>query len=312
MNRKKASKEKAKVDAYVATLHPYDDPDNWAKGGFEKPPWTKEQIDAFQKRLDSAFGAKNAIVLVWSGDRSFGDEVYDGPWDVYGEPIGRPHRKPVLLFGEYPVGGGDSLYIYPPRWVLMEAHHGSQLEDGWEDSSYVSDPAFIGGKKRIRPKTPPEYYYVHVIDGTLSTHEGTTVTGDVPPCCVRMWKAGKRICYGDYREPDDRDIAMVGELRKAMDKDGYSQRSDSNRDTKSLLNANLSTKYFMQQAAHRQFVASKEFMIENAHSLCGDILEMKGSTMSKLEMQRIIAKAMDQEEQELFSNSPMGIKQETL
>ena len=68
----------------------------------------------------------------------------------------------------------------------------------------------------------------------------------------------------------------------------------------------------MQQAAHRQFVASKEFMIENAHSLCGDILEMKGSTMSKLEMQRIIAKAMDQEEQELFSNSPMGIKQETL
>src|ERR1019366_45042 len=114
MNRKRTSKLKL-AEAKVNHEHPYDSVDNWVSGDFQRPPWIKSQIDEFQKRLDSAFGADGAIVLVWSGDRSYGDEICDGPWNSFGEPIGKFVHKPVLLFGEYKVNAEDIFYISCPR-----------------------------------------------------------------------------------------------------------------------------------------------------------------------------------------------------
>lgn len=269
------------------TIHPFDDPENWAKGDFTAPPWSQEQIRSFQRRIDSAFGAENAIVLVWSGDRSYGDVFLED---------GKLVRKPVLLFGEYPVGS-DYLYIVPPRWCLMEVHHGSQLTD-WEESSWLYDED--GGKTRIRPETPPKFYYVHLKNGVLASHEQPTASG-VPPCCERMWRNGRRICYGKYREPDDRDIAMVGEIRKAMDEAGVAQRPDTERDARTVQAANLATKHFMQRAAYNRAVAAKNMILTNPSAFLGDILEKRGSTMSELQVERIVKQALEDDLDERFS-----------
>ncbi len=289
------------VDNYAATVHQFDNIDNWYKGGFEKAPWSKDQIASFQKRIDSAFGAERAIVLVWSGDRSYGEEMFMD-WYFNGLPKGRPEKKPVLLFGEYPVNdGNDWLYVYPPRWCLMEAHHGSQLEASWEDSSWVADETFAGGRKRIRPEKPPEFYYVHLNRGVLAYHEQPIATGDVPPCCRRAWDADRRICYGSYREPGDEDIAMIRAIRENMDKFGVAQRNDAPRDAKTVMAANLATKHFVEKAQHRRFTAAKELILGNVSAFCGDILAKKGSAMSNIEVERIVKGALERQEEERFA-----------
>ncbi len=293
MNRKRESKLKK----IASRMNPYDDMENWCKGDFGEPPWSRERIAAFQKQIDSAFGAENAIVLVWSGDRSYGEEICDGPWDSFGNPIGKFNRKPVLLFGQFPVNADDYIYVMPPRWCLMEAHHGSQLTD-WSDAAWVSDENCIGGRKRIRPKIAPEFYYVHLMNGVMSLHERPLITGDQPPCCKRM---GKRICYGKYREPDESDLARIRGIREDMDHWGIAQRADEPRSAKMLMMANLATTHFMKEAKYRQHRAAKEMILSDIGAFCGDILTKKGSTMSHIEMERIVTKALDQEEEERFS-----------
>lgn len=295
MNRKKEAKEKKKA----ISVHPYDNMDNWLKGDFQLPPWGEQQIKSMQERIDSAWGGKGCIELVWSGDRTYGDEFYTD-WHYNGQPKGRPERKPVLLFGEFPINDTDYVYVSCPRWVIMEIHHGSQLEDGWEESSWVADPNMSGGRKRIRTERPPEFFYVTW--RIVAAHEGGANDWSLKnPCCSRLWYAKKKICYGNYREPDDADIAFIRAARENMDRQGISQRNDAPRDANVIMNANLATKHFIKRAEQQQASAAKEFMLANVDVLCGDILQRRGSKMSAREMERIVAEGLDKQEYEKFS-----------
>ena len=224
----------------------YDEIEKWVEGGFENAPWSQESIDNFQKRINSAWGGENCIVLVWSGDRSYGDAFYTD-WFPTGLPKGDLERKPVLLFGEFKVNERDYIYVVPPRWVLMEVHHGSQLEAGWEESAWSPDPTMLTGRKRIRAKKPPEFFYVPW--RTIARHEGGAKDWSLKnPCCERLWYGTKKICYGNYRDPDESDIEFVGMTQANMVKAGVTQRNDTARDAKTILQANLATKYFMKRA----------------------------------------------------------------
>ena len=72
MNRKKKAKLEKKVEAYTATLSVFDDPLQWLNHD-AVCPWTPKQIEDYQKKLDSAFGAENAIVIAWSYDERYFD-----------------------------------------------------------------------------------------------------------------------------------------------------------------------------------------------------------------------------------------------
>lgn len=299
MNRKKASKIKKQVAESVNRLHPYDDPNNWLTSDFQESPWPKEKIADFQKQIDSAFGGENAIVLVWSGDRSYGDAFYTD-WFPNGAPKGRLERKPVLLFGEFKVNEKDYLYLSCPRWVLMEVQHASQLEASWEESSWVDDNASLGGRKRIRPEKPPKYFYTHL--RTLADHEHATFNG-IPACCERMWRVSRRICYGKYREPNEQDIAYVRNIRERMDRDGVAQRNDQKRSAKVLQRAQIATKHFMEQASLRKAEAVKELMMANSGPFFQSILDQVGSTMSPKERDAIVSQALDEQDAERFSRN---------
>lgn len=277
----------------------YDDIEKWVEGGFEQPPWPPATIEDFQKRIDSAWGGRGCIELVWSGDRSYGDQFYTD-WHYNGQPKGKLEQKPVLLFGEFPISETDYVYVVPPRWLLMEVVHGSQLEAGWEDSAWVADETMFGGKKRIRAEKPPEFFYVTW--RTIARHEGGTNDWSLKnPCCARLWYGKKKLCYGSYREPDESDLAFVKGTQDNMAREGVSQRNDTGRDAKTLLHASLATKHFMKRAEQQRASAAKDFMLANVPLLCGDILKSRGSTMSVAEMERIVAEGLDEQEYERFS-----------
>lgn len=258
----------------------YDDVRNWLTGGFDVPPWDKEKRDAFQARLDSAFEAPNGMVLVWSGDRSYGD--------VFLNEKGEPEQKPVLLFAEEKVNDTDYVYITCPRWLIMQVHHGSQLEDGWDEASFVTEEH--GALRRIRPDRPPEFFYEHF--HIIATHEFER------RCCERMM-AQNRICYGKYREPNHTDIALVGETRARMNRAGVSQRNDAARSAKLLQDAALSTKHFIKRAQEQKALHVQNVMLENYDVFFDDII--KDSAMSPNEIRSTLKSAFDKQNQERFA-----------
>ena len=276
----------------IANLHPYDDVENWVRGDFEKSPWTTEQTLEFQKRLNSAFGADNAIIVTWSGDRRYGDVFLNENGDI--------ERKPVLLFGEIPVNEKDYIYISAPRFCLLEVYHGSQLAASWESASVVKEKD--GTLKRIRPDKPPEFFYGHL--RVIATHE--TVVDGYPMCCTRLWRNGKRICYGKYREPDDSDIAFVRRIRENQDRAGVAQRNDASRGAKVLEDAKLSSRHYIDKARLQQAQNTKEFMMAHSGSFFQGILDKIGSTMSPRERDKIVQGALEDQDSERFEKELVG------
>lgn len=298
MNRKKTSKVKAKTEAarQAFRFHPYDDINNWLTSDFQKSPWDEKQTAEFQKKLDSAFGGENAIILAWSGDRRYGDALYTD-WYANGLPKGKLEHKPPLLFAEHKINEHDYLYISVPRFLLLEVLHVSQYEAGWETASWVDDPEMIGGRKRIRPEKPPVNMYKHL--QVLAEHDDTMMSHEMPQCCVKMLNQ-KRICYGRYREPNEKDIAYVRAIRTDQDRRGIVQRNDAPTSKKLIEESSLSAKYFIKRAQEQQALGVKDMMLANSEAFFGDLLQRTGSTKSFKELEAIAKSAMEQQEQERF------------
>ncbi len=275
---------------------PYDLLENWLQGDFKQAPWPKEKIAEFQKRLDSAFGAENAFLLVWSGDRTYGDKFFTD-WDIHGNPKGELEAKPLLLFKEISVGPTSYIYVSAPRWMIVEVHHGSQLEAGWDESSWVTDPDMTTGRKRIRDFQPPEFFYAYF--RTIAEHEEFTIQG-VPFCCAHRWNKSKSVCYGKYREPNDTDIAAVRQIRINQDKSGVVQRNDEARCAKILKDGNAMTGHFVKAAQRQKMTSVKDMMLEFPQNFFGDILEKRGVTMTPRELESIVREGLESEEDEKF------------
>lgn len=289
-NRKLAKKEQEIIAATklkANSIHPLDDVENWLKGDFQTPPWSQQEIDAFQKRLDSAFGAPNAIVLAWSGDRRYGD--------VFLNEKGEIERKPPLLFAEIPINERDYIYISAPRFLLMEVLHASQVEASWAEASTVTNEHGINVK--IRPEKPPEYMYQHL--KIIAEHDETMLIGEMPPCCVKMLAMNK-ICYGRYCVPSDKDIAYVRRIRENMDKAGVTQRNDAERSKKVLMDGAASTRHFIEKAKQQQAQRVKDIMLANSESFFGNIPELIGSTKTHKELEHIYKGALDAQDEQRF------------
>lgn len=282
MNRKKTNK--LIKSGAINTLCPYDDPIAWLR---DTPPcpWTDKQMRDYQDKLNSAFGAPDAFILAWSLDKQYWDEFYVD-WYANGKPKGKPEKKPILLFRSVPVSDTDYVYVSTPRFLLLEALHGSQLEASWEESSWVDDPSSLGGRKRIRTEKVPEKFYR--VKRTIAQHEKSIARGLEPPCCERMWNANKGICYGKYRPPSEEDIAYVRGVRESLDEQGIFQRNDEPASAKVLQLASTATKYYMQQAAYQRRTGVQEMIMADPQQYLGDIIKNYGITMNATEMERTL------------------------
>tara|TARA_R110000868_G_scaffold237611_1_gene492241 strand:- start:278 stop:1120 length:843 start_codon:yes stop_codon:yes gene_type:complete len=279
MNRKKKAKVDKKIAEVVSKIHIFDDPETWLRTDWQKtPPWSDEKIAEFQKKLDSAFEVENGIVLVWSGDRRYGDAFYNEKGEL--------ERKLPLMFAEHQIEGtNDYVYIGCPRWLLMEVLHGSQLETSWEAASM---PTETNGKiTRIRPEKPPEFYYHHF--KVIADHNGF--------CCERM-NAENRVCYGKYREPNQRDIDLVGQTRENMNKAGVFQRNDTERGAKILQDGTAQTKHYIRRAQQQKAIHIQKVMLENYEVFFDDIL--KDNKLTPREIRAALQEGFDKQNNERF------------
>ncbi len=278
MNRKKKAKVDKLIAAEVAKLHVYDDVENWLRGDYQTPPWSQDKIADFQKRLDSAFEAENAMVLVWSGDRRYGDAFYNEKGEL--------ERTPPIFFARHTIENtNDYIYIGCPRWLVMEVIHGSQLEATWDEASC---PTESNGKTfRIRPEKPPEFYYKHFF--TIADHNGY--------CCERM-VAENRVCYGKYREPNQSDIDRVGATRADLTARGIFQRNDEERSAKALQDASAQTKFLIKEAQKQKAVHIQNVMMENYEVFFDDIL--KDNKLTPREIRATLTEAFDKQNTERF------------
>lgn len=269
MNRKK----KSKLAKVVPALHPYDDVECWLRNDFREPPVFN--IAEFQKKLDSAFGAENAFVLAWSGDRTYGDAFLNEKGEL--------ERKPVLLLAQEQVNATDYIYISVPRWVIMEVLHGSQLEQSWEAASFINDDSGI--PRRVRAQKPPQYFYKHF--RTIAQHN--------PWCCDYML-ARNAVCYGKYRLPSEEDVKVIRGLRVAMDEKGVAQRNDAPRDAKVLQLAADATRHHMKYAAQQRKKAVQELIMSDPMQWVGDILKTYNITQTAPEIDRTLKEGFAREE----------------
>ena len=269
----------------VAKKHPFDSFSEWPGQRWETPPWSDKQIADFQKKLDSAFGAENAIILAWSGQAQYWDSFFED-WTRVGDvdfPKGNLTPKPILLWAQFPVNDYDFFYVFPPRFLLLERLDRSQYEEGWEEVSWVT---VEGIKRRIRSETPPPSMYK--VLRTIAEHEQTQLIGEYPPCC-RHWNEGfQRICYGKYRPPSDLDLAFVRNIRENMDKDGVVQRNDAERSAKVIANAAESTRHYMKSAAMARTRSVNEMILDDPMAYIGDVYKNKGMTLTQKEVREAV------------------------
>lgn len=298
MNRKKAQKEKRELETNIMAQEslaidrkkaekksPLDNFSDWIGQRWETAPLTAQQVADFQRKLDSAFGAENAIILAWSGDERYWDEFYED-WKRVGNvdfPKGKLRKKPIALWAELPVNDYDVFCIFPPRFLLVERLDRSQYEEGWEAASWIE---VEGIKRRIRSETPPESMYK--VLRTIAEHEQTQLIGEYPPCC-RYWNEGfQRICYGKYRPPSDLDLAYVRGIRDNMDRDGVAQRNDTERSKQLIENAAQSTRHYMKTAAMARTRSVNEMILADPMAYVGDVYKNKGMTLSQKEVREAV------------------------
>lgn len=292
-NRKKESKDAKKALEVSRRQHPYDDMDTWLMNDALQAPWTKEKIADFQRKINSAFGAEDALILAWSGDRTYWDEFYID-WHPTGLPKGAPEKKPSVLFGCYYVNNYDYVYVSVPRWVIYERQHISQLEESWESSAWVLDKD--GQRRRIRSEKPPKNFYS--LFAILAEHDKSILIGGTPPCCEGMWETHQRICYGRYREPSEVDLRSIREIRERMDADGMVQRSDADRTQKLLTRGNMMTQMYIKQCEEQQSRGNEERIMNNIIPYFGRFLEARGSTLSAKEVEQAIHEGVKQSQAE--------------
>lgn len=301
MNRKKESKlrketvEQEKARQALETdrkreldkVHPFDAVEEWVGQRWEICPWTKEQVKDFQKKLDSAFGAENAIVLAWSGDESYWNEFYED-WHDNGLPRGSLKKKPILLWADVAVNEYDNFLVFPPRFVLLETLHPSQYEQDWENSAWLEGGD--GVKRRILSEKPPKAMYK--VLKTIAEHEPTYQRNDEPSCC-RAWRQEmSRICYGKYRPPSDEDLAYVRQIRENMDRAGVVQRNDAPRSEKIMADAQASTAHFMKQAAFAKTRGVSEVFASDPYPWLVDIIKNKGITLTATEIDECVKEGL--------------------
>jgi hypothetical protein len=295
MNRKKAAKE-TKRKPHIE--NPLDDMMAWLETDLSKPPLDAEWQADFQKKLDSAFGAKDAIVLAWSGDQKYWNTV---ACDWFSTGTAKQwEKKPIVLFGCFNVSETDYIYVSPPRWLLLERRHPAQYAATWEQSAWIADARMLSNRKRFLPEQPPKAMYEWL--RTIAEHDQTIVIGDMPRCC-RTALDVKKVCYGRYKPPSEIDIAYVRGIREKMDRDGLVQRNDEPVNEQSLKQAKMTSKFYHQQAERQQSSALKDFILSNPRAFLGAMPQRKGITLSDREITEAVKEALDQSETERFGES---------
>lgn len=120
-------------------------------------------------------------------------------------------------------------YEQPDRWVVERRIEKAAYWDAHEASRFQD---IDGSGEKVDLGPPPEEYFV--FDSLIATHDAHAAESGKPLCCERAWEGettyvlnwrkelvpeqvGDRMkCWGQYRDPDETDLARIAEAAERM------------------------------------------------------------------------------------------------
>jgi hypothetical protein len=182
----------------------FDKPETWASEEiYHYPDFNKE---SFQGLLDDLFGLSETglpnVRLVWPGDIKKCYSKFYTTWTSSGFGVDTELRAKYKYASIQIPGTSDTIDIPPARWILEQFNHPGQYLASWEATRFDKEG------REVRPAPPPHGYYSHL--WTIARHN--------EQCCKEAIE-NKKVCWGNYRLPDDHDIKMLKEAKRARDAD---------------------------------------------------------------------------------------------
>lgn len=217
--------------------HPVlDDPRQWSS---EIEPPAGFDVAAYQVLVDSICG-RNAA----------GQSVMVVRW----MPQCRTHLHNGRPMPRYWVArkrnGDDWTYFCPPRWVFEQRHERATYYSAWEATRWaLEDPdgdpsqclscgsidcavqlgpevrcrncysANVRGGAKVDKGPPPEEYFSYAY--LAAEHEQSFTEEGWPTCCDRLYREGRRRCWGRFRNPNDSDLEVLRAAVRAREAERF-------------------------------------------------------------------------------------------
>lgn len=179
-------------------------------------------VETYQRRIDERVGlsrdGKSILKL------SYAPQVWT--WAL-GEYVPRYWTKRRWEDGQWKYEQPDR-FVFEKR-VESEAYWDAHLANRYQVIDATGEVVDLG--------LPPEDYYVY--DSMIAVHSGFHGETGEPECCERAWRGevkyqinsrlelveveegGRQKCWGEYREPNDSDLARVERAVREMNEDKF-------------------------------------------------------------------------------------------
>lgn len=220
------------IDAYNA-------PAMWASAGIHKAP--NFDVARYQKKINRVVGVSPSgapiVRLIWAWQARKWENT---EWELGIATAGEWRQKYRALTIE--VGNDDYVDISPPRWILEERYEPEALAISWEATRYRK--VVTGQPNTICPQCHTMKWisvdkseadmaacrfcdYVQVLTSinqdvwgpvpregwyNLLPHIGI-IANHTKTCCKAIWEESREICYGQYKEPGEKELKR---LRRAI------------------------------------------------------------------------------------------------
>lgn len=225
-------------------------PETWGCAEIHTPPVF--DVAAYQKKINAIFGLSptghEIVRLVWAPDIKKCYSRFYTSWAPDGTGVNDELRaKYRYATIAIPGTANDIIDVPPPRWIIEDREDPGQFAATWEAGRWSQG-------REIRPPAPTEGYYAELFK--IAKHNGT--------CCKETPR--QFVCWGEYREPDEKDLERLKRAKYLRDKD-EEFALDAPVPEKVLASAALVTN---EKIAQKQLMADekmKEFVDENALEL---------------------------------------------
>lgn len=241
----------------------YNNPSTWADPKLHASP--SFDVETFQKKIDDIFGLSETglpiVRLVWAPDIQRCYHKFYTSW-IGLQGAGSELRARYKYSTVQIPGTPDIIDIPPPRWMLEEFNHPGQANASWEAARWAKDG------RELRPPPPAEGHFTHLI--TIALHNKKK--------CCKFAKRDKVVCWGRYRQPDEKDLETLRMAKARRDADiAIDVTKPLTERDQTRIALETSSKIAEQEAATQKKI--KEFVDENALELIG--LVVPGARISE-------------------------------
>jgi hypothetical protein len=229
-------------------------PSTWACSEIYTPPASFD-VAGYQSQIDEILGLSDTgmpmVRLVWAGDRKKCYSKFYVTWKPDGFGLSSELRAKYKYMSLQVPGTSDVIDIPPPRWIFEQFEHPGQYAASWEAARFQNG-------REMRPGHPPNGYYSHLL--TIADH------GASKECCKKATE-DKVVCWGDYREPDTKDLGILRKAKFLRDQDRFVDTTKPlDEDTLNILGKETDDRVAEQQKIIDKKV--EEYIDENFLELC--------------------------------------------